>query len=204
VYEDNCESCHRRNGQGQPGTIPSLAGNDAVTAAEPYDVVMAILEGFPPQGTWGPMGSFAGALTDDQIANVTNYVRTAWNNDAVPNATPWSVSRLRDDANVPARQPKALLCPTLKQEALEPALSNGADALKQAATQSPQMTRVVDAYRAARPHASEAETVEALSAAYCKALADSPISIPRMTLMLGEFAQRAANGWASGAGAPPR
>ena len=93
VYENNCSGCHQSNGQGIQGTVPALAGNGAVTTRQPYDVIMAVLEGFPANGTWGAMASFADRLSDDQISDVTNYVRTAWNNDASPNATPWSVEQ---------------------------------------------------------------------------------------------------------------
>ena len=84
LYEDNCASCHQTNGQGMPDQVPALAGNTAVTAAQPNDLIMAILQGFGPHGTWGGMGAFGRQLTDEQIADIANYVRTAWNNHAEP------------------------------------------------------------------------------------------------------------------------
>ena len=93
---------------------------------------MAILEGFPTQGTWGAMGSFAAALSDDQITDVTNYVRTAWNNGAAPNATPWTVENWRKNAQTPMDQSNALLCPSLPQDVMQPAYAAGSAALKQA------------------------------------------------------------------------
>jgi mono/diheme cytochrome c family protein len=59
LYINNCSSCHQRDGKGLPGQVPALDGNTAVTASHPNDVVMAIMQGFGPKGTWGAMGSFA-------------------------------------------------------------------------------------------------------------------------------------------------
>jgi mono/diheme cytochrome c family protein len=192
VYEDACGSCHQSNGKGLTGSVPALAGNDAVTASEPYNVIMALLEGFPAQGTWGPMGSFANSLTDDEIADVTNYVRTAWGNGAVPNATPWSVSTWRKNAAAPHDVAHALLCPSLATDVVQPALNEGTAALKQAASDRGKMSKLVGDYRAARPKTSPAQVVEALSTAYCRAVASDPISEARMSAQISDFAQRVA------------
>lgn len=192
VYQDNCGSCHQGNGKGTGATVPALAGNDAVTASEPYNVIMAVLEGFPPQGTWGAMGSFAATLDDDQIAAVTNYVRTAWGNNGLPNATPWSVADWRKNAAAPVDESHALLCPTLPVAVIQPALGAGAGALKQASTDPARMSMLVGNYRVAMPNASKADIVEALSTAYCRAVADEHISQARMTAQLSDFAQRVA------------
>ena len=130
VHENNCSSCHQSDGKGTAGTVSALAGNDSVTSSEPYDVVMAILEGFPAQGAWGTMGSFAHMLSDGQISDVTNYVRTAWGNGALPNATPWAVGRWRSNASDTARDPGAMLCPNLAKGVIQPALSAGSYSLK--------------------------------------------------------------------------
>lgn len=192
LYADNCGSCHQTDGKGMAGTVPALAANDVVTAAEPTDVIMAILEGFPVQGEWGAMGAFGNSLDDDQIADITNYVRVAFGNDAAPNATPWGVARLRSHASIPATQPKQLMCPTLPESVMRPALAHSPSELKQAARDPARLSRVVDEYRAARPKSSAAQTVEALSAAYCLALAQDQISSVRMGAMLVGFSQRVA------------
>jgi mono/diheme cytochrome c family protein len=191
VYQDVCSGCHQADGKGLAGGVPALAGNGAVTAGEPYNIIMAVLEGFPPQGTWGAMGSFANSLSDDQIADVANYVRTAWGNDAAPNATPWSVSTWRKNA-VANDESHALLCPTLATELVKPALSEGPAALKQAASDRARMTKLVSDYRAARPQTSPAQVVEALSTAYCRAVASDHISEARMSAQISDFAQRIA------------
>ena len=192
LYEDNCSSCHQANGKGIAGSAPALAGNDAVTAGEPYNVIMAMLDGFPPQGSWGAMASFAGTLSDDQIADITNYVRTAWGNDALPNATPWSIDNWRKNAEAANNTSNALLCPNLSQDVMQPAFKIGADALKRAANDRTRMIQVVGSYRAARPKSSTAEVIEALSTAYCRSLADDHVSQSWMSAQIAAFAQHVA------------
>jgi mono/diheme cytochrome c family protein len=192
LYEDNCSSCHQSNGMGRKGTIPALAGNDSVTASEPYNVIMAMLEGFQPQGTWGAMGSFADRLNDDQISAIANYVRTAWGNDAPPNATPWSVGNWRKNATAAAGNTHALLCPNLAQGVIQPALSASPEALKQAAKDQGRMATLVANYRTARPGTSNAEVIEALSTAYCRAVSSDKISEARMSADIAGFAQHIA------------
>jgi mono/diheme cytochrome c family protein len=192
VYENNCSSCHQSDGTGQKTSIPALAHNDAVIAREPFNVMMAILEGFAPQGTWGAMGSFAGTLSDDQIADVTNYVRTAWGNGGIPNATPWLVSSWRKDAQSPKNESHALLCPNLNSSVMKPALALGPADLKQAAGDAHKMSQLIGSYRSKAPKASRADVVEALSTAYCRAIAQDRISEALMSAQLADFAQRVA------------
>jgi mono/diheme cytochrome c family protein len=192
LYEDNCSSCHQRDGKGVPGSAPALAGNDAVTADEPYNIIMAMLEGFAPQNSWGAMGSFA-TLSDDQIADIANYVRTAWGNAAQPNAAPWSVGNWRAHANAPSQDSRdALFCPTLAQEVMQPALDAGPAAVKQAATDHAKMSKLVNSYFAARPQSSTAQAIEALSSEYCRAVASDHLSQPLMDARIVDFAQRVA------------
>ena len=192
VYENNCTGCHQSNGKGINATVPSLAGNDAVQASEPYNVIMAMLEGFKPQGNWGAMASFANTLTDDQISDVSNYVRTAWGNNAPANATPWSVGNWRKNAEVQSTGPAAMLCPDLSEDVIAPALKNSPDALRQAASDNGKMSAMVSNYQAARPNAPKAQVIEALSTAYCRTVTTDQVSQARMGADIADFAQRVA------------
>jgi mono/diheme cytochrome c family protein len=202
LYQEQCGACHQNDGRGIPGTVPALKGNDLVTATEPSNVIMAMLEGFPPQGQWGAMGSFAHTLSDEQIADLTNYVRTAWGNAAQPNATPWGVSSLRkyagsQESALPASSQvisHALLCPDLDAAVIKPALAAGTDALRQAAVDPGKMGVLIRGYRSAVPNATRGEVVEALSTAYCRMLADKPMSEAQMSSRIADFAQRVAVG----------
>ena len=193
VYENNCQSCHHSDGKGLAGSVPALAGNDAVVAPEPYNVIMALLEGFAPQGSWGAMASFANQLSDDQIADVSNYIRTSWGNQAPPNAAPWSVASWRTKADSPTTaSAHGLLCPSLATEVVQPALGAGTKALKQAAQDAGKMDTLVNNYETARPKSSPAEVIEALSTAYCRALAPDHLSEQRISAQIAGFSQRVA------------
>jgi mono/diheme cytochrome c family protein len=45
------------------------------------------------------MPAFNVQLTDQQVAEIANYVRTSWGNNAAPNATPPMVAKLRAGPN---------------------------------------------------------------------------------------------------------
>jgi mono/diheme cytochrome c family protein len=95
LYSDNCSSCHQSLGRGIRGVFPPLAGNGTVVASDPADIFNVVLSGLPAQGKYMPMPPFAGQLTDQDIADITNYIRTSWGNAAQPNATAAAVAKLR-------------------------------------------------------------------------------------------------------------
>jgi mono/diheme cytochrome c family protein len=192
LYQDHCSSCHQNNGKGISGTVPALAGNDAVTGGEPYNVIMAMLEGFAPQGNWGAMASFAETLNDDQISAIANYVRTAWGNAAAVNATPWSVGNWRKNVSSSASDSRAMLCPTLAQDVIQPALKASPDSLQQAARERGKLRILVAGYQSARPNSSKAQVIEALSTAYCRVLSNEHQSEARMSAQIADFAQQVA------------
>lgn len=101
LYMDHCSACHQSGGRGMPGIFPPLVANGAVIAPDPGNVLQAVLNGIPMQNGYVAMPSFASQLTNQQIADVANYVRTSWGNQAVPNATAAEVAKLR------AAMPKA-------------------------------------------------------------------------------------------------
>lgn len=189
LYIDNCSSCHQPNGRGLPGQVPALDGNTAVTASHPNDAIMAILQGFAPNGTWGAMGSFA-HLSNEQIADLVNYIRTAWGNHAEPNAVGWSVGNWRGFANVPANghQPE-LMCPILPPAVAATALTIDPAILRKAATDPETLSRLVDQYKAKTPRSSQAEIVEALSEAYCRAVVSQDTSMARSAGKIATFSQ---------------
>jgi mono/diheme cytochrome c family protein len=88
LYEQNCASCHQPDGQGMPPTFPALAGNAKLADAE-Y-VIKTVLYGKP--GTAMPPFN---KLSDEEVAAIASYVRTAWGNDFGP-VSPEDVARLRE------------------------------------------------------------------------------------------------------------
>lgn len=77
IYTNNCAACHQADGQGLGGVYPALVGSALATGA-PEGVVQILLNGR------GGMPSFASDLSNEQIAAVISYVRTAWGNEAEP------------------------------------------------------------------------------------------------------------------------
>jgi mono/diheme cytochrome c family protein len=194
LYEDQCSTCHGLDGKGVNGGVPALAGNNGVTAREPNNVVSAMLEGFEPNGSYGAMASFATVLTDQQIADVANYVRSAWGNQAGRAASGWSVSRLRSLAQPSAEAGRAaLLCPALPGAVLQPALDLGSAALHQAASDTAEMKSLVHRYRAQRPKATQSQVIEALSTAYCRSVVADGAKLAGAGARVADFSQQVAS-----------
>jgi mono/diheme cytochrome c family protein len=95
LYLDHCAGCHQAGGRGMPGIFPPLAGNGVVLASDPADILKVVLHGIPPQGKYVPMPAFASLLSDQQVADLANYLRTSWGNAAAPNTTAAMATRIR-------------------------------------------------------------------------------------------------------------
>ncbi len=89
VYQHVCQGCHMPGGRGAVGAgmFPALAGN-AKLADAGYPIYM-VLNGN------GGMPWFNGALSDAQIADVVNYVRTHFGNDYKDRVTAAQVAALQ-------------------------------------------------------------------------------------------------------------
>jgi mono/diheme cytochrome c family protein len=77
IFTLNCARCHRDNGQGSY-TIPALAGDKRVLAADPDYIITTVEQGRHLMPSW------KGQLTTADIAAVLTYVRSAWGNSAAP------------------------------------------------------------------------------------------------------------------------
>jgi mono/diheme cytochrome c family protein len=95
LYLDHCAGCHQAGGRGMPGIFPPLAGNGVVLASDPADILKVVLHGIPPQGKYVPMPAFASLLSDQQVADLANYLLTSWGNAAAPNTTAAMATRIR-------------------------------------------------------------------------------------------------------------
>jgi len=99
LYTDNCSGCHQAQGRGVPGVFPPLAGNPVVVAADPNNIVKVIDRGIPARAGYIAMPAFATRLTEQQVAEIANYLRTSWGNNAAANATSSMVGALRASPN---------------------------------------------------------------------------------------------------------
>ena len=193
VYLSYCSSCHQPNGQGLPGAIPNLADNGAVTAKGPQNVLRALEGGLPAQDTYGPMPGFATVLTAQQIADVTNYVRTSWGNKAPATAT----SDMAD-----AIQPKTETilagthwCEPNGASTIDHAIEDPASGIKAslAAITPVSLLKSVDTIleqaKKAAPGAKQADVVNSLTRAYCPYVdKDASVPAPQKGPMLDRFA----------------
>lgn len=90
VYAMVCFACHQPTGAGLPGMFPPLAGSDWVSAKKPDRLIRMVIHGITgpisvngkPFPTPAPIMPPQGTLSDEQIANVLTYVRTAFGNTA--------------------------------------------------------------------------------------------------------------------------
>jgi mono/diheme cytochrome c family protein len=85
IYDDKCASCHGAKGEGKPPHYPLLAGNQSIQMSSAVNPIRMVLNGGYPPGTAGNpmphgMPPFAVSLTDDEVAAVVSYIRTAWGN----------------------------------------------------------------------------------------------------------------------------
>ena len=90
-YLTACSGCHGRSGGGAYGAAqyPALAGNARLEVAR-YPVNL-IVEGN------GAMPSFAEWLDDEQVAAVTNYIRSELGNGYADAVSSDDVARMRED-----------------------------------------------------------------------------------------------------------
>ena len=99
LYMDNCGGCHQATGRGLAGVFPPLAGNGVVVAPDAGNILKVVDGGISARGGYIPMPSFKDRLTDEQVADIANYIRTSWGNNAAPNVTPAMVAKMRAARN---------------------------------------------------------------------------------------------------------
>ena len=193
AYLDNCASCHGLDGKGIAGAIPALAGNAAVTSAGPQNVISVVLGGLQATETYAPMLAIGAGMSDEAVADVTNYVRQAWNNAAPPTAAAGMVADLRKDAHGPMNPRDAASCGTPHAGRGDAAKAPPSRVLRSIAAydddnpwnSAGQLAREAERYL---PDASTAERVNALSSLYCRSLVkDTTIDPSERALKLGHF-----------------
>lgn len=89
LYVDNCAACHRTDGAGYKRAFPALKGNPVVQTEDATSLIHIILTGSTTPAVNGAvsnltMPSFGWRLDDEQVADVTNFIRTSWGNNALP------------------------------------------------------------------------------------------------------------------------
>ncbi len=99
IYAHYCRACHETDGSGAPRIYPPLPANALLQSADPSSTLRVILDGAqtvttPRAPNTGSMPSYARDLSDQQVADVTNYIRNSWGNTA-PLVTAGEVRKAR-------------------------------------------------------------------------------------------------------------
>jgi mono/diheme cytochrome c family protein len=99
VYAHFCVACHEADGSGAPRIYPPLPGNANLQSPDPTSTLRIILDGAqtvttPRAPNTGSMPAYDKQLSDQEIADVANYVRNSWGN-AAPLVTPAQVKKAR-------------------------------------------------------------------------------------------------------------
>ena len=89
IYSDACASCHLDNGVGQSRLFPPLGKDAMLQQPDPTGLEHLILAGTRvgvSSSRPAPLGmpSFAWKLTDQEIADVSTFIRNTWENHAGP------------------------------------------------------------------------------------------------------------------------
>ncbi len=101
VYLNNCNACHRSDGQGAQRTFPTLAMSSTVAAKDPTSLIRIVLQGSAmAHTTEAPsqlaMPGFGWRLNDDNVADVVSFIRSSWGNKAEP-VSAATVGKVRSD-----------------------------------------------------------------------------------------------------------
>jgi mono/diheme cytochrome c family protein len=83
VYSVNCSSCHMENGAGLTGTFPPLAQSDYLMA-DSKRAIRQIKNGVDDEMMVNGITYYgfmpAQPLSNEQVADVMNYIRNSWGN----------------------------------------------------------------------------------------------------------------------------
>lgn len=87
LYLDNCGACHFVTGAGAARIFPALDGSSLVNADNPTGLLATILGGAATPSTERspsvlPMPGFAKRLSDEEVATLATFLRSAWSNRA--------------------------------------------------------------------------------------------------------------------------
>jgi mono/diheme cytochrome c family protein len=99
LYTHACVACHELDGSSSPRIYPPLPGNALLQSADPSSTLRIMLDGAhtittPRAPNPGEMPGYAKQWSDQEIADVTNYIRNSWGN-AAPLVTAEQVAKAR-------------------------------------------------------------------------------------------------------------
>jgi mono/diheme cytochrome c family protein len=194
TYLNYCASCHGVHGEGQGKAIPALKANAVVLTQGPQNAISVVLGGLEARDTYAPMLAIGASMSDDEVADVVNYVRQSWGNSASATATSSMVATLRAQADTLYTANPLTACPAIADTAL--AKSLGSASVQQqlrALTQANMYAttqKLVQSARAQAPGVGQAALVNGFAAAYCPLVRqDSKLDQTGKSLAMGRFVE---------------
>ncbi|MGU3540620.1 c-type cytochrome [Methylobacterium sp. A54F] len=174
VYLSYCSSCHKPDGKGVEGAIPALAGNTSVQSAGPETVINVILGGLAAQSGYAPMPAVGQGMTNQQIIDVTDYVRNSWGNAAPVIRDEGIVATARD--KIRTQLAGNAPCGQIEQEDVAKAIysAGSEEALKGAKPEDfvPRLDGLLPKIKSAAPGAKDDDIVNGLTSVYCRVAKD--------------------------------
>ncbi len=83
LYLDSCAGCHGREGEGKPHVAIAMKDNSTLRQGDARNLIVSMLDGIEAQPFAGvermqPMPGFAATYSDEQMAQLANYLRATW------------------------------------------------------------------------------------------------------------------------------
>lgn len=83
AYISACSGCHGIQGEGIPNVAPAMKGNATLAMDNPQTLIKVVLNGIPTQKFANgqrmyAMPPFSHTLSDDEIADLVNWIRAEW------------------------------------------------------------------------------------------------------------------------------
>ena len=97
VYDDLCITCHMADGKGAPGVFPPLAQSDYLKNKQKESIIgikkgmkgEMVVNGITYNSLMTPLG-----LSDEEVADVMNYINNSWGNNYGELITPEEVTKV--------------------------------------------------------------------------------------------------------------
>jgi mono/diheme cytochrome c family protein len=98
VYNDLCITCHLANGKGVERAFPPLAGSDYLKTNQEQSIKAVkygmsgkiVVNGIEYNSVMAPLG-----LSNEEVADVMNYINNSWGNSYGKEVTPLMVSEIQ-------------------------------------------------------------------------------------------------------------
>jgi len=189
-YLSHCAFCHGLEGKGIAGAIPALAGNGAVKAEGPQDVIRVVLGGKEASNGLAPMPAVGAGMTDQEVADAVNYVRASWGNAAPADVGAGAVADERTKIHTFMAGDLHDHCPPLGDQKLAQIIDQSGEKDKLKNLGAGELFDHTDKALAAMKAtgASDDAIVNAMTEAYCPiALSDSAVPESERIALLGSF-----------------